>query len=185
MLSMLSSHLIGRPLEKPGKPSTSYVIGTCFSVAANPLLSSFGYWIIDFVASKHICSNTRAFKSLKPIQHATVTLPNRTCTFVSLTGDVHIRPHLILTDVLYVPQFKFNLISVSALTKTSTLIVKFFPGHCFIQDNKSLKVIGKGSQIADLYVFILVILVLLLSIVFHYTLGTIILAIYPIRVSIL
>ena len=82
-----------------------------------------------------------------------MTLPNHTCISVTLTGDVHISYHLILTDVLYVPQFKFNLISVSALTKTSTLTVTFFPGHYFIQNNKSLNVIGKGSQIADLYVF--------------------------------
>ena len=42
---------------------------------------------------------------------------------------------------------------MSALTKTSHIAVTFFPGHFVIQDIKNMKMIGKGSQITDLYVF--------------------------------
>ena len=42
---------------------------------------------------------------------------------------------------------------MGALTRTSSLIVSFFPDHFVIQDIKNEKMIGKGSQIADLYVF--------------------------------
>ena len=82
-----------------------------------------------------------------------MTLPNHTSISVTFAGDVQISPQLTLTDVLFVPQFKFNLIFVSALTNTSTLTVTLFPSNCLIQDNKSLKVIGKGRQLADLYAF--------------------------------
>ena len=118
---MLSNHLTSRPPDQLDTASASYMTGTCIYVSSNSLLPPSGYWIIDSGASKHMCSNAHAFKTLKPIQRATVTLPNHTSISVTFAGDVHISPQLTLTDVLYVPQFKFNLISVSALTKNYIL----------------------------------------------------------------
>lgn len=46
---------------------------------------------------------------------------------VEFSGDISLGTHLVLHDVLYVPQFKFNLISVSALTKKSRLTMIFYP----------------------------------------------------------
>ena len=65
---------------------------------------------------------------------------------------MRINSSLLLKDVLYIPQFKFNLISVSSLTLTSPLTVHFFPDHFVIQDLPCKKMIGKGNRVEDLYV---------------------------------
>ncbi|KAA8536893.1 hypothetical protein F0562_029371 [Nyssa sinensis] len=49
-----------------------------------------------------------------------------------------------------VPQFKFNLMSVSALTKGSQFTVNFFPNYFVIQEINSKKIIGKGDKLEDL-----------------------------------
>ena len=81
-----------------------------------------------------------------------MTLPNNICIPIHYSGDVQINPYLVLTDVLFVPQFRFNSMSVSALTNAFKLPVHFFPDHFLIQDIKNLKMIGKGSHVADLYI---------------------------------
>ena len=110
-------------------------------------------WIVDSGASKHICFNANSFLSLKPITNSRVTLPNNVSILVSLCGDVRLSSQLILKDVLFIPQFKFNLISISALTNSSSLMVTFFPENFIIQDPSSPKMIGKGDKVQDLYVF--------------------------------
>lgn len=86
----------------------------------------YKFWIVDSGASRHICSNTNAFISLRPIQNSTITLLNKTCIPVHFSGDVKLSSNLILKDALFVPQFQFNLLSISALTPTSLFIVNFF-----------------------------------------------------------
>ena len=152
---MLSSRLTSTYWlpDQTDNPSTSYVTGTWFSVSNHPILSSTNYWIVDLGAFKHICSHARAFIFLKPIKNANVTLPNHTSISFQFCGDIQLNSHLILTDILFVPQFKYNLLSMSDLTKASHLTVTFFPDHFGIQDIKNMKMIGKGSQTVDLHVF--------------------------------
>ena len=83
-------------------------------------------WIVDSGASRHICSNANMFLSLKPVWNSTVTLPNNASIPIRLYGDVQIVSNFILKDVLFIPQFNYNLISVSSLTTTSGLTVIFF-----------------------------------------------------------
>lgn len=55
---------------------------------------------------------------MRPIQNSMVTLPNRASIDVKLCGDVSINDNLILQDVFFVPEFKFNLFSVSSFIAT-------------------------------------------------------------------
>ena len=105
LLAMLSSHLTstGRPLDQIDSPSTLYVTSRCFSVFIHPILSYTNYLIVDSGASKHICSHACLFIFLEPIKNATVTLPNCASIFVQFCGDIQLNPHLILTDLLFVP----------------------------------------------------------------------------------
>ena len=89
---------------------------------------------------------------MRPIQNSIVSLPNHTRIHVAFFGDVKLNSVLILKNVLYVPQFKFNLLSVSALTNGSQLTVNFLPDCFIIQELRSKKVIGKGEKFEDLYV---------------------------------
>ena len=94
---------------------------------------SFIYEIfVDSGATKHICSVARAFIHFKSFSNATtITLPYHDQVSVAFSGDVQLGPTLVLKDVLFVPQFKFNLLSVSTLTSNliasdQTVIVNFF-----------------------------------------------------------
>lgn len=52
----------------------------------------------------------------------------------------------------YIPEFKFNLLSVSVLTKTLNSIVCFTSKACFIEALTQELMIGQDSQVANLYV---------------------------------
>ena len=81
-----------------------------------------------------------------------VTLPNNHKISVDLCGNIQISSNLILQDVLFVPQFQFNLISVSILTTDSQLNVNFFPDYFVIQDINTKMMSGKGDKHDALYV---------------------------------
>lgn len=49
-------------------------------------------------------------------------------------GTIKLGRHLVLDDVLYIPQFKFNLLSVSCLTKSMGCRVWFDADSCGLQD---------------------------------------------------
>ncbi|VFQ64259.1 unnamed protein product [Cuscuta campestris] len=92
-------------------------------------------WIIDTGASDHMTPFEHIFDEMhtlvKPIM---VTLPDGSHKAVSKAGHVTFPQNLVLTDVLYVPEFKFNLISVSKLIDTHKLNAQFLPNECVFQD---------------------------------------------------
>ena len=144
-MSMFSTHLASS--VKPNNhhqeaPTVSYSIGICLSISLNHIFSSTQFWIVDSSATRHICCSATAFVSLRPIQNSTVNLPNHIQIPVSFCGDVTLSSILTLKDVLFVPQFKFNLISVSALSCGSQLIVSFLPDCFIIQELSTKKMIG-------------------------------------------
>lgn len=109
-------------------------------------------WIIDSGATHHICYEINLFISKRKVNHYTVTLPNNMVIPVHIICDVQIDHIFILKDVLYVPEFDLNLISVSSLTKIQKHMIKFTCDHAYIQDVKHQKMIGRANRIEDLYV---------------------------------
>lgn len=67
------------------------------------------------------------------------------------TGNSTILGDMNSTNVLYVPEFKFNLLSVTRLTKDLSCSISFFPNFCTLQDFYSGKVIGIGREHNGLY----------------------------------
>ena len=105
LMTMLSSHLassIPTPAAQDNA-TVSYATGTCFLVPLKSVSHSNHFWIVDSGATRHICSNANLFTSLKPIWTSTVSLPNNTKIPVRLYGDIHLTPHFILKNVLFVP----------------------------------------------------------------------------------
>jgi len=74
-------------------------------------------WIIDIGASDHMCHSRELFTTflflIKPIA---VTLPNGKKEIVTYFGTVTVTKDLVLHGVLYIPSFKYNLLSVSRLS---------------------------------------------------------------------
>lgn len=107
---------------------------------------------MDSGASKHICSNSGAFVDMKSLQHSNVTLPNNAVIPVKVFGDVRVSTHILLKDTLFVPQFNFNLLSVSALTNDFRFMIHFYHARFEIQETSTKKMIGKGNKIGGLYI---------------------------------
>ena len=129
---MLSTHLTTTvaPTSHHDSPSAiTYSACTCFSISLSPVFSSTCFWIVDSGATRHICSNANLFIALRPVQNSSVTLPDHTRLAVAFSGDIQLCNKLLLKNVLYVPQFKFNLLSISALTKDSQVTTHFFPNY--------------------------------------------------------
>ena len=80
-----------------------------------------------------------------------VTLVDGSTSCVLRLGTIH--PTLItLTPILSLPQFFFNLISVSKLTRTVNCSISFFPDYCLIQDISTKWIIGRGREYESLYI---------------------------------
>jgi len=117
-------------------------------------------WIIDTGASCHVCADLTLLHNTKNIIDTIVTLPDGSRIPVTVSGTVVHSPKLTLVDVLYTPQFKFNLLSISALTKDITISVLFSSKSCYIfpdnpfpiQEHIQDYMIGQTNLYQNLYV---------------------------------
>ena len=112
-------------------------------------------WIIDSGASDHICSNRAWFHSVNSIKPIHVKLPNGQFALAKFIGVVKFSDFFHIPDVLYIPEFSVNLISVPKLCQTNQYNVIFRASDCFIQEISSLKMIGSAEKIDGLYHLIL------------------------------
>ena len=73
-------------------------------------------WILDTGATNHMCSDSTLFTTLHPLhKHISVCFLDGKITQVTQSGKLNLFGKLILDDVLYVPHFQYNLISISQL----------------------------------------------------------------------
>ena len=139
-------------------PSTSLKYENSNLVFQNHILSSLqdflppDAWIIDSGASSHVCSDLALFRELRPVTGVTVTLPNGTRVSITHTGTDCINPRLTLHNVLHVPDFKFNFISVSCLVKKLSCSARFYVDCCLIQELSQGLMIGRGKLFHNLYI---------------------------------
>ncbi|XP_073022626.1 uncharacterized protein [Primulina eburnea] len=129
-------------------PSASCFSGN-YSLAfgLNPSLST--RWVLDTGATHHICCSLSFFSSSKSFS-SRVTLPNNSVVYATHIGSVQLSPDLYLDDVLFVPQFSFNLLSISSLTNHTPCSVHFLSDSCFIQALTTNKMIGMDSRMGNL-----------------------------------
>ena len=110
------------------------------------------HWIVDSGATHHVCFDSTCFSSFNNTPNPNkVTLPDGTTVHIAKTGTVIINSEITLTNVLYVPQFRFNLISVSALLNSCCTNVLFTTNQCFLQGSSQILRIGTAKKIGNLY----------------------------------
>ena len=80
-----------------------------------------------------------------------VTIPNGTQFRVEIIGTVRLKNGVILKNVLYVPKFCFNLISVSKLIRDLNCNVIFNANECLIQESLMKKHLLLGKAEYGLY----------------------------------
>ena len=99
--------------------------------------------ILDTGASDHISGNKGLLSSLTfPSSLPTITLANGSQTIAKGIGSVCPLPSFPLTSVLYVPNFPFNLISISKLTCDLHCVLTFSHNSITLQDRSTGKTIG-------------------------------------------
>ena len=89
-------------------------------------------WILDIGATYHICNSINSF---------IIYSGSLVVTFVF--GTVPFSPNFILTNDLFWPSFKFNLVLVTKLTQILHYKLIFLGEICLIQDSNACKMIGK------------------------------------------
>ena len=114
----LQSLLALLPSSKPTASSLSSNIVTSYNAIANGIGNIFMLWVIDSGATDHIACSLTLFVSYYKITPVTVSLPNKATTLETCMGTVILSSTLTLHNVLYVPTFDVNLVSVQRLTKT-------------------------------------------------------------------
>lgn len=107
---------------------------------------------MDSGATSHICFSRLAFSTMRSVKNTYVTLPNHKRIFINFIGTVKFGHNLKLEDMLYVPNFKFNLMSASALMKDPYIDVRFCTNTCVVQDMHNQMMIGRGRRIVGLYI---------------------------------
>ncbi|GAU22432.1 hypothetical protein TSUD_123190 [Trifolium subterraneum] len=112
---------------------------------------SLGNWIVDSGASHHMCSSTQCFHSYREIIPIKVRLPNGNVVLAKHSGVVKFSDSLVITNVLCIPNFSVNLISVSQLCKMQNYKVHFTDSKCTIQDQLTKRMIGSADLIEGLY----------------------------------
>lgn len=113
----------------------------------NPLL-----WILDTSATNHFSFDLSSFITHKSIIPIHVTLPDGSQVTTSISGTVAISPSLTLHNVLYVPSFNVNLISIEKLVDCNHCSVQISANTCHIVQNHSKAMIGIASLHRGLYV---------------------------------
>ena len=116
----------------PFIPNLEHSIFSAKSVDRNAFNSS--NWVIDTGATDHMVHSISCFTIVVATLNTFVNLPNGETALVTPVGTVKISKKVTFTNVLCVPLFSFNLLSVSQLVKTILCCLILFGNLCFIQD---------------------------------------------------
>ncbi|XP_037491653.1 uncharacterized protein LOC105643862 [Jatropha curcas] len=108
-------------------------------------------WILDSGATDHICKSLDMFTTFKRISPIKVKLPNGEYLLAHFSGTVVFSEVFSLKDVLYIPGFAFNLVSVKSLIAQLHCSLFLYNDLCLIQDFKTWKMIGIAKVFHGLY----------------------------------
>lgn len=127
------------------------------SASASASTSSTLDWLIDSGASTHICSQRSSFSSLRPLdQPVLINIADGRAIRAISIGDISLDVlcdgswfSMVIRNVLFAPELKMNLISVSRLTADG-MVVSFFDNQCRI--TKLDRIIASSfKEASDLY----------------------------------
>nr|XP_016510817.1 PREDICTED: uncharacterized protein LOC107828085 [Nicotiana tabacum] len=144
-----------------GSGSSSKIVAAGILTHVNAFVSQCinSDWIIDTGASNHMTSRfelllvvTQTHKSLPTTKKNIVHLPNGNAMLISHICSTSVLDNQKIYNVLYIPDFKFNLLLVSQLTRELKCMVGFFPDFCIFQNLYSGQVKEIGREEHGLYV---------------------------------
>ncbi|KAL2898557.1 Retrovirus-related Pol polyprotein from transposon RE2 [Bienertia sinuspersici] len=81
-----------------------------------------------------------------------VRMPNGSMRIVKEAGTVQLTQNIKLKNVLLIPEFKRNLLSVVKLVEQGDLRVEFSNKQCVFQDSSSGQILAKGNNVDGIYI---------------------------------
>lgn len=98
---------------------TNVMAGLACSMMSYSTLNQNFIWVIDTCASHHMCCDKTLFSHISATpQPIHIALPNNHILKVDHIGAVILTPDITLINVLFVPDFNCNLLSVSKFITT-------------------------------------------------------------------
>ncbi|XP_071688300.1 uncharacterized protein [Rutidosis leptorrhynchoides] len=112
-------------------------------------------WIIDSGETRHMTGSCEGLVNVFDVSKLNMTVghPNGTLAKITNIGNLQLSKNFILKDVLVIPGYCVNLLSVNKLLKDYNMFIGFTSGNCFIQDLDLKKVVGIGNAVDGLYLF--------------------------------
>ncbi|CAM8945296.1 unnamed protein product [Rhodiola kirilowii] len=136
--------------QKENKDQSQYHMAgiSCFTTTKVP----HDTWILDSGATDHITPHIDLLFDVKLLSIPyEVIMPNGSKAQVTHTGSSIINSSLTIVDVLLVPDFQFNLMSVGKLVSQSSYAVTFVDNVCHIQEPVRHTILGTGNYVQGLY----------------------------------
>ncbi|XP_071721719.1 uncharacterized protein [Rutidosis leptorrhynchoides] len=109
------------------------------------------FWLLDTGASDHICCSKGLFKTIEPTRNHHIQLPNKHVISVTHIRTVELSNTITLLNVLYAPEFTFNLVFANKLTVNSNFVLMVYSSKYLMHDLTSMKMIGTAEQRHGLY----------------------------------
>lgn len=147
--------------------NTSYVSPSS-TINLTPTSNSIDHqWILDILATYHVCHSAHMFTHLICIKPILVKLLNGNIIQTNQACTTYFTDNFYLTNVLYIPSFCTNFIYVPRMTNNIQCHVIFNAHQCFIQGTPTLKKICATELQYGLYVLTYPTLQHTLNHVFH------------------
>lgn len=124
-------------------------------VNTSPLTNVNASWIVDSGASDHMTSDLGLLYNCHAVLNPEKNkdyLPTGNVVSVTHKGNSSILNSHPISNVLVLPDFNINLLSVSKLTKELQCSISFFPNFCIFQDLSTSMVKGIGREDHGLYI---------------------------------
>lgn len=120
-------HILGL-LNKGTQETHSNITGMSTCIMSNLFSEE---WILDSGATHHITSKTLLRRGYSnATKRDKVNLPTGDAVDISHIGNVPIFANEAVKSALFVLDFKFNLLSVSKITRELSCFVSFYPDFC-------------------------------------------------------
>ncbi|KAL0447801.1 UNVERIFIED_CONTAM: Retrovirus-related Pol polyprotein from transposon RE1 [Sesamum latifolium] len=125
-----------------------------FANTSTPTKIDKSCWILDTGATNHVCANIDLFQSYaKLTQPHYVHLPDGSKRIVQYIGMVKLNDKIWLDNVLFVPQFSVNLLSVSQICSQRNCQLLFSQQGCVLQDQVTRDNLVVGNLFRRLYIY--------------------------------
>jgi hypothetical protein len=108
-------------------------------------------WIIDSGVTDHICNSLSFFSKYASIDPIHIKLPNGDFSIATYSGRVALSNALVLEDVLFIPNFHFNILVVQRTASYLDVTFTLDKSTCVIQEKRTQRTIRRARAHKRLY----------------------------------